>query len=183
MTVLVIGFMLSVIKSLKEKLLSYGGPWEKNFSYGGPWSFVSLEVLNVKKFGNHCIDEVSDHQSDYSSLSGNMNVCTKSFTNPCCKCWDVSQNKWKLQPDGGATERVRGSPTLHRIYPLGTMNACMYVNVMANQMVYLVFIIYSWTAVCNEYSMRPNPSITSCPHRVFLEGLAKWFYKWVTFAY
>ncbi len=41
---------------------------------------------------------------------GTMNVCTKLCANPSIRCWDISQDKWKLRPAGGARGKVRVSP-------------------------------------------------------------------------
>lgn len=39
-----------------------------------------------------------------------INVGTKFCANLFCRCWDISQDEWKLWPAGGATRKVRGSP-------------------------------------------------------------------------
>ncbi len=38
---------------------------------------------------------------------GTTTVCTKFCTNPSCRCWDISLDKWK--PAGEAGGKVRGS--------------------------------------------------------------------------
>lgn len=53
-----------------------------------------------------------------------MNVCTKFCANPSYRCLDILQDKGKLWPAGGATEKVGASLQSLEFILSDTMNVC-----------------------------------------------------------
>ncbi len=68
-----------------------------------------LKTINVNLMVK---EKVRDSPKYYYSSPdlGTMNICTKCCANPSRRCWDISLDRWKVSPAGGARGNVKGSP-------------------------------------------------------------------------